>query len=131
MPRVIGLVILALLAVAAFAAMARGRGARPGTYRPKPKWADILDEIRGTPRAATPEPAAAGLVHVVKRSELSGVRDAFSSARLDPGSALVRCGSCLSFYSAESRAALERENSGRCVVCNGTDLGRVSLVDDE
>lgn len=130
MPRVIGLIFIALLAALAVAAVTSGRRQRPGTYRPKPRWADLFEEITGR---AAPRPAAppSGLVHIVKRSELAGVRDAFSSAPIDPGAALARCGKCLSLYHETSRAALERENHGRCVVCSSTDLGRVSLVDDD
>ncbi len=130
MPRVIGLLLVALVAALAFAAIAGGgRRPRDGTYRPKPRWTDILDEITGrTPPRPAHDP---GLVHVVKRAELRGVRDAFSSAPIDASAPLARCGKCLAIYHETSRAALERENHGRCVVCGSSDLGRVSLVDDE
>ena len=137
MPRILGLVLFLLIAAIAFGAISGGgRRGQPGTYRPKPRWQDIIDEIRGRPASPTQRPssapaAPAGLAHVVKRSALVGVRDAFSSAPLDPDRPLARCGACLSFYAEDSRAALVHENNGRCVVCGGTDIGRVSLVDDE
>ncbi|MFO1206208.1 MAG: hypothetical protein U1E63_10845 [Burkholderiales bacterium] len=92
------------------------------TYRPRPRWPYWF----GTDGKA----AAPGTVHIVRRSELAGVRDAYSSAAIDPTRPLSRCGKCLSVYNSESLAVLKSENGGRCMVCDGTDLGPVRVVDD-
>lgn len=89
------------------------------TYRPRPRWPDWLRT----------SPSRPGTVHIVRRSDLAGVRDAYSSAPIDPAQPLVRCGKCLSIYHADSAAVLERENGGSCVICHGTDLGLVRLAD--
>ncbi len=68
-------------------------------------------------------------MHIVRRSELAGLRDAYSSAPIDAGQPLVRCGNCLSVYHADSFAVLQRENGGSCVICHSTDLGPVRLAD--
>ena len=92
-----------------------------GTYRPRPRWPEWF----GTAAKPTEE----GTVHVVRRSELAGLRDAYSSAAIDPAQPLVRCGKCLSVYHADSYAVLRRENGGSCVICRGTDLSPVRLAD--
>ena len=92
------------------------------TYRPRPRWPDWF--------GAAAKPAAAGTVHIVRRRELAGLRDAYSSAPIDSGQPLFRCGKCLSIYHGESVAVLKRENGGACMVCGGTDLGPVRLADD-
>ena len=96
-----------------------GRPRDPRTYRPRQRWNGPFGGD------ATP----AGTVHVVKRSEVAGVRDAYSSAPIDPAKPLLRCGKCLSLYHSESVAALDRENGGRCATCGGTDLAAVHVVD--
>jgi hypothetical protein len=92
------------------------------TYRPRARWPDWF--------GAEDKPTQAGTVHIVKRGELAGLRDAYSSAPVDSAKPLFRCGKCLSMYHAESVAVLKRENGGNCVVCGGTDLGPVRLADD-
>jgi hypothetical protein len=92
------------------------------TYRPRPRWPDWF----GTGQKAT----ASGTVHVVRRRELAGLRDAYSSAPIDPVRPLFRCGKCLSIYQGDSIAVLQSENGGRCMVCEGSDLGPVRLADD-
>lgn len=99
-----------------FLRIGRPRGAR--TYRPRARW--------GAPAGGDAPP---GTVHVVKASDLAGVRDAYSSAPIDPAKPLLRCGRCLSLYHSESVAALDRENRGRCATCGGTDLAAVHVVD--
>jgi hypothetical protein len=91
------------------------------TYRPQRRWPDWF----GTPSKSTGQ----GTVHIVRRSELAGLRDAYSSAPIDVGQQLVRCGNCLSVYHADSFAVLRRENGGSCVICRSTDLGPVRLAD--
>lgn len=91
------------------------------TYRPRPRWPDWFGD-------AVPADSN-GTVHLARRSELVGVRDAYSSAPVNPGEDLVRCGKCLSFYHADSALVLKRENGGRCMVCGSADLGPVRLVD--
>jgi len=96
-----------------------GRPHDPRTYRPRQRWNGPFGS----------DGAPAGTVHVVKRSELAGVRDAYSSAPIDPAKPLLRCGKCLSLYHSESVAALDRENHGRCATCGGTDLAAVHVID--
>ncbi len=91
------------------------------TYRPRPRWPDWF--------GIDPKPADSGTVHIVRRAELAGLRDAYSSAPIDPSQPLVRCGKCLSVYHAESVAVLKRENGGSCMICRSTDLGPVRLAD--
>jgi hypothetical protein len=92
------------------------------TYRPRPRWPDWF----GTDE----KPVQPGTVHIVRRGELAGLRDAYSSAPIDASRPLVRCGKCLSMYHADSVAVLKRENGGHCMICGGTELGPVRLADD-
>jgi hypothetical protein len=122
MPRLFAILLLFGLAfwlavIASSAGTQRSRD--PRTYRPKSRW--------GFPGQ---DGDARGVVHVMHRSELQGLRDAYSSAPIDPDRPLLRCGSCQAMYQAESVAALDRQNDGRCVSCNGTDLAAVHVVAD-
>lgn len=102
-----------------------GQPRRSGhTYRPRPKWWDVFGAGGGEPRGRP------GTVHIVSRRELAGVRDAYSSAAIDPAKPIVRCGGCQAFYHATSVDALRQDNAGRCAVCGSTDLGAVRLADD-
>lgn len=92
------------------------------TYRPRPRWPDWF--------GAGEQGDAAGTVHIVRRSELAGLRDAYSSAPIDAAQPLFRCAKCLSLYHGESVIVLKRENGGCCTVCGGTDLGPVRIADD-
>lgn len=65
---------------------------------------------------------------VVSRGELVGVRDAYSSAAIDPARPLSRCGNCQATYHDTSVAALDADNGGRCVLCGGADLRPVRVV---
>jgi hypothetical protein len=74
------------------------------------------------PRAGG-RPASSAPGHwVASRAELDGVRDAYSSAAIDPSRPLHRCGDCQATYHEASVAALRRDNGGRCALCGGTDL---------
>jgi hypothetical protein len=95
------------------------RGAR--TYRPRPRWQDWGG---GVQKSVKP-----GTVHIVRHGELAGLRDAYSSAPIDPAQSVFRCGKCLSVYHASSIAVLQRENGGCCMVCGGTDIGPVRFAD--
>lgn len=69
-----------------------------------------------------------GTSWLVSRSELAGVRDAYSSAALDPQAPLYRCGGCLAFYHQSSLDALGSNNGGRCVLCASNDLRPVGVA---
>ncbi len=119
--------LLFLAMVVTLVLKVRGFGQPPragNTYRPRPKWWGPFgaggDRPGGRP----------GTVHIVSRRELAGVRDAYSSAAIDPVKPVVRCGGCQAFYHAASLDALQRDNDGRCAVCGGTDFGPVRLAED-
>lgn len=65
---------------------------------------------------------------VVTRRELEGVRDAYSSAAIDPDAPLWRCGGCQACYHRGSVDALESGNGGRCALCGSADLRAVQVV---
>jgi hypothetical protein len=71
-----------------------------------------------------------GTVHLVRRAELEGLRDAYSSAPIDLAQPLLRCGRCLATYHAASVAELDRSNGGLCVVCGNHDLAAVYVADE-
>jgi hypothetical protein len=121
MARLLPILLLLAVGIAFLLAVTRAtRGPRSRyTYRPRGKWG--ADSRQGT--------AGPGTVHVVHRREIAGLRDAYSSAPLDPDAPLARCGGCQAFYQAPSVASLQRENQGRCVVCGSGDLGPVRLAD--
>jgi len=113
-----------LLALAAFllVAIARQQAARSRsdrTYRPRPSsrhgWG-------GSGHAAD------GTQWVVRRAELEGLRDAYSSAALDPGQPLHRCGGCQAYYHQSSLNALKADNHGRCALCGSDDLRAVHVL---
>jgi len=116
------LIFLVTLLVFALAITTASPPRPRGTYRPRTKW---RDPFAGPDAASSP-----GTVHIVPRAQLAGLRDAYSSAPLDPEQPLVRCGDCQAFYHAVSAQALTGENAGRCVVCGGRDLGPVRIAAD-
>jgi len=77
----------------------------------------------GTPRRSDP-----GTNWIVARSELAGVRDAYSSAAIDPDAPLWRCGVCQACYHRHSVDALAAHNAGRCALCGSDDLRAVRVV---
>jgi len=113
-----------LLALAVFLVwlIARQQADRPRsdrTYRP-----------RANPRAgggAAPSAWADGADWVVARSELGGVRDAYSSAELDASKPIYRCAGCQAYYHRSSLDALRAQNFGRCTLCGGHDLRAVQV----
>lgn len=115
------LILVAVLAAVAWSRQRAGSPARSGsTFRPqfKPRW--------GHGRAGAG--AARGTAHVLSRTQLQGVRDAYSSLPIDPSHALCACAGCQAVYHEASVAALGSDNDGRCVVCGGDDLGPVRVV---
>ena len=127
MARLLPLLILLVLAVAlAIAQSGLGGSSRArNTYRPRPKarGAAGAGSERGPSRTSAP-------VHIFTRSQLAGLRDAYSSAPIDPAQPLARCGQCQAIYHASSLLALRRDNAGRCATCGSIDLGPVRLTDD-
>lgn len=117
-----------LLALAVFLVwlIARQQAGRPRsdrTYRPRAN-------PRG--RAGAESSAWSGDVDpgsdwVVARSELAGVRDAYSSAELDASKPLYRCGGCQAYYHRSSLDALRAQNFGRCTLCGSQDLRAVQV----
>lgn len=65
---------------------------------------------------------------VVRRAELTGLRDAYSGAQLDAARPLVRCSGCLAIYHAESAAVLARDNGGRCAACGDVRFDAVRVI---
>ena len=61
-------------------------------------------------------------------SALDGLRDAYSSAAIDPDAPLWRCGGCHACYHRQSVQALESHNAGRCTLCGSDDLRPVQVV---
>jgi len=117
---VIAIFVAFALIVAALASGQRSHGER--TFRPRMRWRDLFGGGSGNARDQ-------GLAHVVRRRELAGVRDAYSSAGIDPERPLYRCGGCQGFYAEESVTELARRNRHRCAVCGGTDIGPVQVID--
>ena len=99
----------------------RPRGDR--VYRPRAHpWGFPGGTARQTADAGT------GANWVVPRSALEGLRDAYSSAAIDPDAPLWRCGGCQACYHRHSVQALESQNAGRCALCGSDDLRPVQVV---
>ncbi len=114
------LVLVAFLIVL----IARQQAARPRsdrTYRPHAR----PGERSGMTGRA--DGADRGTDWVVARSEIDGVRDAYSSAALDPARPLYRCAGCQAYYHRSSMDALQAQNHGRCALCGSHDLRAVHL----
>jgi hypothetical protein len=114
--------LLLVLAAVLMVLVVRRQASRPRsdqTYRPRAGgrgWSSGAQ--RGSPRANWVVPAA----------ELKGLRDAYSSATIDPAQPLYRCGSCLAYYHEPSLVALREQNQGRCALCGSHDLGAVRVL---
>jgi hypothetical protein len=72
--------------------------------------------------------AGAGTNWVVPRGALEGLRDAYSSAPIDPDAPLWRCGGCQACYHRLSVQALESHHAGRCALCGSDDLRPIQVV---
>jgi hypothetical protein len=112
-----------LLALAAFVIffIARHQASRPRddrTYRPRSSGA----------RGGFDRGSAETGNWIASRAEIDGVRDAYSSAALDPARGLHRCGGCQAYYHDASVAALASDNGGRCALCGSADLRPVRVV---
>lgn len=124
MARLLPLLLLAvgsLLVAIAREYATRSRNDR--VYRPRRDLWGFSNGFTGGP--AQPEP---GTTWIVNRSELEGLRDAYSSAAVDPERALWRCGGCQAYYHEASVEVLKAQNSGCCALCGSPDLGPVRVV---
>jgi hypothetical protein len=111
------LILFVMLVAALLQASRRAQNQpRPGTFRPKAKGA----------RQHGLDPS---LPQVMSRSQLNGLRDAYTSASLDAQQPLRCCCGCQALYQASSVAALHADNAGRCAVCGGTAFADVRLAD--
>lgn len=111
--------LLALAALLLFV-LVRQQAARPRTdrtYRPRP--------------SARPAAGASGkddTQWVARRADIEGLRDAYTSAALDPAEPLFRCGGCQAYYHRTSLDALKRHNRGGCALCGSHDLRAVHVL---
>jgi hypothetical protein len=119
--------LLLALGAALIVAIARQRTSRPRTdhtYRPRANpWG-----WEGSSSVGRTGATESGANWVVSRAEVEGVRDAYSSAALDPSKPLYRCGGCQAYYHRPSLDALEAENRGRCALCGSGDLRAVRVL---
>jgi len=111
------LLVLIGLLILAFALHPLLRRRNDRVYRP-----------RGPRPTARERSAGRGTNWIVSRTELEGVRDAYSSAPIDPDAPLWRCGGCLACYHQRSVEALQSRNAGRCALCASDDLRPVRVV---
>ena len=101
--------------------------ARQQSLRPR---SDRVFRPRAHPwgAAAGTSRRGAGSNWVVPRHELEGIRDAYSSAEIDPDAPLWRCGGCQACYHRASVDALAAGNGGRCALCGSDDLRPVRVA---
>jgi hypothetical protein len=113
-------VVLLLAAIGAVLLLAQRRNdsARSGTFRPRSK------AFRSGPNPADPH-----LQHLMSRREAVGLRDAYSSAAIDPQQPLRCCCGCQALYHLSSLVILKAQNEGRCTACGGTAFASVRWVD--
>jgi len=111
------LLFAALVAMIAYSLRQAVRARSDRVYRPRP------GAFRGRG-----DGHAQGEHWVVRRDELAGVRDAYSSAAIDPDAPLYRCGGCQACYHTDSIAALRAQNRGRCALCGSDDLQTVRVL---
>jgi hypothetical protein len=114
------------LLIVAIARQQAGRPRSERTYRPRAGRWDGLGRGGASRRAA--EDVASEVHWVTPRADLAGVRDAYSSATLDPEQPLSRCGGCQAFYQQSSLEALRAQNLGRCALCGSADLRSVRVL---
>jgi hypothetical protein len=118
------LVLLLIVAIVALLRMLANEERRPRSehaYRPRGR-------RRPADAAHRNDSADAGTHWIATRVELDGLRDAYTSAALDLGRPLLRCGGCQAHYQADSLVALRREHGGRCALCGGSDLRPVHIA---
>ncbi|HEY6135204.1 MAG TPA: hypothetical protein VIW70_14590 [Rubrivivax sp.] len=122
--RLIPLLLLLVAFLIVLIARQQARTPRPRSdrsYRPRAQ-AGARSAAAGWGDAAD-----SSAVWVVDRSELDGVRDAYSSAALDAAKPLYRCAGCQAYYQRASLDALRSQNHGRCVLCASSDLRPVQV----
>jgi hypothetical protein len=124
MARLLPLLIFIVGLVAFFIARQQSTRARSDrVYRPRATPGGFTG--RATGRDA---PGDAGTNWVVRRGELEGVRDAYSSAAIDPDAPLWCCAACQACYHRQSVEALRAQNAGRCALCGSADLRRMHVI---
>lgn len=119
--------LLLLLVALLIVVLARQQTSQPRsdrTYRP-----------RAAPRRRGGASSSAAATHparssnwLVSRAELEGVRDAYSSAAVDPAAPLYCCAGCQAYYHQDSVDALVASNRGHCALCGSGDLRSVRVV---
>ncbi len=119
MPRVLVMLVLAALALIAFGVLNQQKSRSRDTFRPK---------RRVWPEKARQQDDNISTIHVVDADELDGVRDAFSSAPINSGDRLFRCGGCLAFYEQASVDVLAQSNRGCCITCGSKDIAAVTVA---
>lgn len=62
--------------------------------------------------------------------DLSGLRDAFTGAPLNPTLGIYKCTNCSVFYHQQSYQVLTEENQGRCISCSSTKIIAVNTKSD-
>jgi hypothetical protein len=80
-------------------------------------------------RKASQAAGQAGTPFIMARAQLEGLRDALTSASLDPSQPLSCCGQCRSIYHQTSIDALHASHKSACIACGSTDLAPVLLQD--
>ncbi len=125
MPRLIALLLLVMagIGLAAFVARqaqtTRDKGPR-NTYRPRNNGGP---SSRAHRTEASPED-----IYMMSRDAATGLRDPLTGAAIELNDTVWRCARCQSLYNASSIAALEQDNQGACVQCQGTVRSRVSFT---
>ena len=66
---------------------------------------------------------------VMRRAELAGLRDAYSSAPIDAAQSLLACARCQALVHGASLQVLRESNQGRCPVCTHRGFRRVHVID--
>jgi len=115
LPLLIVMIVGVVLMVARQAGSVQPRDGR--TFRPRA-------------RSRRPHDSADARVVVLRRSQLTGLRDAYSGQPLDGSRPLVQCADCQSLFHAPSADVLKRENGGRCVSCGGRAFAAVTVIED-
>lgn len=116
------LLFLVGLVIVAIARQHSARARSDRVYRPRANPWGVPGGVSGRPRSADETTN-----WIVRRAELEGVRDAYSSAAIDAQAPLWRCGGCQAYYHRGSVDALESHNAGRCALCDSDDLRPVRV----